>query len=49
MLGEAAACLAMDVWRDDRKGGSWTPAAIFDERLITRLQRYAGLSFEVTE
>jgi short subunit dehydrogenase-like uncharacterized protein len=49
MLGEAAACLARDVTRDERKGGSWTPAAIFDERLIARLERYAGLSFELTE
>jgi short subunit dehydrogenase-like uncharacterized protein len=49
MLGEAAACLAMDVTRDERKGGSWTPATIFDERLIARLQRYAGLSFELIE
>jgi short subunit dehydrogenase-like uncharacterized protein len=49
MLGEAAASLATDVTRDERKGGSWTPAAIFDERLIARLERYAGLSFELTE
>jgi short subunit dehydrogenase-like uncharacterized protein len=49
MLGEAAACLAMEVGRDERKGGSWTPAAVFDERLIARLQRYAGLRFELIE
>jgi len=49
MLGEAAACLAMDVSRDERKGGSWTPGAIFDARLVARLQRHAGIGFELTE
>jgi len=49
MFAEAAASLAMDVAREERGGGSWMPAAIFDERLISRLERHAGLRFERIE
>jgi short subunit dehydrogenase-like uncharacterized protein len=49
MLGEAAACLAVDVSKADRHGGFWTPATVFGDRLIGRLQAHAGLSFEVLE
>ena len=49
MLGEAAACLALDVSRDEREGGSWTPGAIFDDRLVARLQRHAGIGFALTD
>ena len=48
MLGQAAACLAQDVARD-RPGGFWTPATLFGERLIERLQSDAGLRFEVLD
>jgi short subunit dehydrogenase-like uncharacterized protein len=47
MLGQAAACLALDVTKSGRPGGFWTPAALFGERLIERLQAHSGLSFEV--
>jgi len=47
MLGQAAACMALDVTRSDKAGGFWTPATIFGERLIDRLQAHSGLSFEV--
>ena len=47
MLGQAAACLALDIGKQDRLGGFWTPATIFGERLIERLQAYSGLTFEV--
>jgi short subunit dehydrogenase-like uncharacterized protein len=47
MLGQAAACLALDVTQSDRPGGFWTPASIFGERLIERLQAHSGLRFEV--
>jgi short subunit dehydrogenase-like uncharacterized protein len=47
MLGQAAACMALDVTRSDKAGGFWTPATIFGERLIDRLQTHSGLSFEV--
>ena len=49
MLGQAAACLAQDVGRGDKPGGFWTPATIFGDRLIERLQADAGLSFDVLE
>ena len=48
MLGQAAACLALDI---DKKaatpGGFWTPATIFGDRLIQRLTARSGLSFEL--
>jgi short subunit dehydrogenase-like uncharacterized protein len=47
MLGEAAACLAVDVTRAQKGGGFWTPATVFDGPLIDRLQAHAGLRFEV--
>ena len=45
MMGEAAACLALDV--GDKPGGFWTPATIFGDRLIERLTQHAGLTFDV--
>ena len=47
MLGQAGACLAQDVGKDDCPGGFWTPATIFGERLIERLRADAGLTFEI--
>ncbi len=47
ILGEAAFCLAMETPKADVKGGFWTPATIFGERLTTRLQKHSGLTFEV--
>lgn len=47
MLGQAAACLALDIGKQDRPGGFWTPATIFGERLIERLRAHSGLTFEV--
>jgi len=49
MLGQAAACLAQDVGKDDKPGGFWTPATIFGDRLVERLEADAGLTFEVLE
>jgi short subunit dehydrogenase-like uncharacterized protein len=49
MLGEAAVCLALDVPRDEKGGGFWTPSTIFGERLIDRLQAHAGLRFEIRD
>jgi short subunit dehydrogenase-like uncharacterized protein len=49
MLGEAAACLALDLGPREPAGGFWTPATIFGDRLVTRLTAHAGLSFEVLE
>jgi short subunit dehydrogenase-like uncharacterized protein len=49
MLGQAGACLALDVSRSDKPGGFWTPATIFGERLIERLQAHSGLVFEILQ
>ena len=45
MLGQAAACLATDIDNGAPRGGFWTPATIFGDRLIERLQARSGLSF----
>jgi short subunit dehydrogenase-like uncharacterized protein len=49
MLGQAGACLAQDFAGSGRKGGFWTPATMFGDRLIERLVAHAGLTFEVIE
>jgi short subunit dehydrogenase-like uncharacterized protein len=48
ILGQAAACLALDV-RPTVPGGFWTTATIFGDRLIERLQNDAGLTFETLD
>ena len=47
MISEAAICLANDVDRKAVPGGLWTPASAMGTRLIDRLQRNAGLTFEI--
>jgi len=47
MLAQAAVSLALDIKKEDRAGGFWTPASIFDQRLIQRLEKEAGLAFEL--
>jgi short subunit dehydrogenase-like uncharacterized protein len=47
MLGQAAACLALDIDKSAVSGGFWTPATIFGDRLVERLIAHAGLSFEI--
>ncbi len=47
MLGEAGACLAMDVGKADLAGGFWTPATAMGSPLLARLQAHAGVGFEV--
>ncbi len=47
MLGQAVACLAFDTPRDSCPGGFWTPASLFGTRLIDRLEKHAGVYFEV--
>ncbi|MFW2405867.1 MAG: saccharopine dehydrogenase family protein [Gammaproteobacteria bacterium] len=49
MLGEVGACLALDIAGSDRAGGFWTPATVFGERLIDRLEAHAGVKFELLE
>ncbi|MBT8444333.1 MAG: saccharopine dehydrogenase [Gammaproteobacteria bacterium] len=49
MLGEAGACLALDLDDSGRPGGFWTPATMFGERLIDRLETHAGVKFELLD
>jgi short subunit dehydrogenase-like uncharacterized protein len=49
MLVQAGLCLARDIAKEDKPGGFWTPATIFGDRLIGRLRRNAGLTFEVLD
>ncbi len=47
ILGQAAACLALDVDKAATPGGFWTPATIFGDRLIQLLTAHSGLTFEL--
>ena len=47
ILGEAAACLALDISKDAVGGGFWTPSTALGAALYTRLVAHAGLTFEV--
>ena len=49
MLGEAGACMALEFADADKPGGFWTPATMFGERLIDRLEAHAGVTFELLE
>jgi len=45
MLGQAALCLARD--EPTTGGGFWTPASAMGDALLLRLQKNAGLAFEI--
>jgi short subunit dehydrogenase-like uncharacterized protein len=47
MIAESALCLANDIPAAEAGGGFWTPTTIFGDKLIARLERKAGLTFEV--
>ncbi|PCJ43070.1 MAG: saccharopine dehydrogenase [Moraxellaceae bacterium] len=51
LLGQAAACLALDLHQDqdkiEKKGGFWTPATVLGDLLISRLVAHADIKFEV--
>jgi short subunit dehydrogenase-like uncharacterized protein len=49
MLAQAAACLAQDISKENVPGGFWTPASIFGEKLISRLEKHSGLTFEIID
>ena len=49
ILAQAAAMLALDVPRSRVPGGFWTPATIFGDALVERLEKHAGLHFKVLE
>ena len=45
MLGQPAVCLVEDITKEDKIGGFWTPASIFGDKIIDRLEKHAGLIF----
>ncbi|PCI75661.1 MAG: saccharopine dehydrogenase [SAR86 cluster bacterium] len=47
MLAQAGISLRRDVDEGEVGGGFWTPATVFNEKLITRLVDYAGMDFEL--
>ena len=49
MLGESAACLALDGDALPVGGGSWTPASCMADALRPRLAQHAGVTFTVEE
>ncbi len=49
MLGEAAACLALEVPKTEVAGGFWTPSTAMGAALHARLTRHAGVTFELME
>ncbi|MEN2751868.1 saccharopine dehydrogenase NADP-binding domain-containing protein [Psychrobacter sp. FBL11] len=49
MLAHSALCLARDIAKEDVSGGFWTPASAMGDKLLTRLETHAGLSFEVVD
>ena len=48
MLGQAAVCLA-GIKKEEKNGGFWTPATIYQDDLIERLIAKSGLTFEVID
>jgi short subunit dehydrogenase-like uncharacterized protein len=49
IVGQAGACLALDLAESGRGGGFWTPATLFGGTLVDRLIEHAGLTFDVIE
>ena len=49
MLSQAALCLAQDISKEEVVGGFWTPASAMGDKLLTRLEEHAGLSFDVID
>ena len=48
MLGEAAACLALDLPKGQPGGGFLTPATCYGDKLVDRLRAHAGVTIDVT-
>ena len=47
MLAQAGLSLAFDVSNEEKGGGFWTTATVFDQRFVDRLTSKAGIGFEV--
>lgn len=45
MLAQAGICLTQDVLKSELAGGFWTPATAMGDKLISRLEEHAGLTF----
>lgn len=49
MLAQSALCLAQDISKEEVDGGFWTPASAMGNKLLERLEKHAGLSFDVID
>lgn len=47
MIAQAALSLARDISKEEKPGGFWPPAVVFDERYIQRLEAHGEMTFEV--
>lgn len=47
ILTQTALCLAVDTPKPPETGGFWTPASLFGEKLIKRLEESAGITFSI--
>ena len=47
MLSQAALSLHRDVDKSVVGGGFWTPATVFDDKLLNRLRSFAGMTFDL--
>lgn len=47
ILSQSAICMVKELDKKQLPGGFWTPTSALGNRLIARLQRYAGLTFEI--
>jgi short subunit dehydrogenase-like uncharacterized protein len=47
MLAQAAISLHRDLDKGDSPGGFWTPATVFNDKLLDRLRAHAGMTFEL--
>ena len=47
MLAQAGLSLAFDFTEEEKIGGFWTPATAMGDKLIDRLTKHAGMTFEV--
>lgn len=49
IISECAICLAKDITSEQTGGGIWTPAAAMGDQLVERLEKNAGLTFDMEE
>ncbi len=47
ILAQAGISLAQDISKEEKGGGFWTTATVFDQRFINRLEQKAGLTFSI--